>query len=113
MATLKELRDERLRKLQDLKEKASSPYPAQAQRTHTLQQIKNQLLTQKNQQVSGGRIQAIRKFGKIAFVVIKDQTGSCNCLLGPDQSAIIELLPLLDSGDFVERATASYKDQNR
>ena len=71
MATLKELRDERLRKLQDLKEKGIEPYPAQAQRTHTLQQIKDQFADLENQQVSVvGRIQAIRKFGKIAFVVL-------------------------------------------
>ncbi|MCA9326162.1 lysine--tRNA ligase [Candidatus Saccharibacteria bacterium] len=103
MATLKELRDERLRKLQDLKEKGIEPYPARAQRTHTLQQIKDQFADLENQQVSVvGRIQAIRKFGKIAFVVIKDQTGELQLFVGPDQSAIIELLPLLDSGDFVE-----------
>jgi len=103
MATLKELRDERLRKLQDLKEKGIEPYPARAQRTHTLQQIKDQFADLENQQVSVvGRIQAIRKFGKIAFVVIKDQGGELQLFVGPEQTAIIELLPLLDSGDFVE-----------
>lgn len=103
MATLKELRDERLRKLQDLTEKGIEPYPAQAQRTHTLQQIKDQFADLENQQVSVvGRIQAIRKFGKIAFVVIKDQGGELQLFVGPEQTAIIELLPLLDSGDFVE-----------
>ena len=34
MATLKELRDERLRKLDELRQLGVNPYPAEARRTH-------------------------------------------------------------------------------
>jgi lysyl-tRNA synthetase class 2 len=80
MATLKELRDERLRKLDELKKLGVNPYPAESVRTHTLGEI-----TQKFDELQGqaatvvGRIVNIRKFGKIAFVVIRDQSGSCRC----------------------------------
>ena len=39
MATLKDYRDERLRKLEELKKLGVNPYPAKAERTHDLAQI--------------------------------------------------------------------------
>ena len=112
MATLKELRDERLRKLDDLRALGINPYPAQAARTHTLNQIVNDFDSLENQQVAVvGRITNIRKFGKIAFVVIKDQTGELQLFLGGDslselnaEQGIVGMdqLPLLDAGDFVQ-----------
>src|SRR3990167_11036339 len=76
MATLKELRDERLRKLEELKKLGVNPYPANSERTHTLAAI-----TESFQKLEGkvatvvGRVKSIRKFGKLAFVVIRDSSG--------------------------------------
>ena len=39
MATLQDYRDERLRKLAELKELGVDPYPADSSRTHTLKQV--------------------------------------------------------------------------
>lgn len=112
MATLKELRDERLRKLTDLKELGVNAYPAKATRTHKLGQIIADFDVLEGQQVNVvGRIQNIRKFGKIAFVVIKDDSSVLQLFLGADKVAPLdavqsqlgfEQLPLLDSGDFIE-----------
>ncbi len=112
MATLKELRDERLRKLDELKQLGVNPYPAQANRTHTLRQITDQFNELEGQTVSVvGRVLNIRKFGKIAFVVIRDQSGNLQLFLAEDQVAPLDApqsqlgfdqLPLIDSGDFVE-----------
>lgn len=112
MATLKELRDERLRKLDDLKQLGVNPYPAEAARTHNLQAITDQFDELEGQDVSVvGRIVNIRKFGKIAFVVLRDQSGQVQLFLGQDKVAGLdaakaqlgfEQLPLLDSGDFIE-----------
>jgi lysyl-tRNA synthetase class 2 len=111
MATLKELRDERLRKLEELKQLGINPYPAQSTRTHMLAEVTADFDNLAGQTASVvGRIQNIRKFGKIAFVVIKDQSGSLQLFLSdqvapldPTNSQIgLEQLPLLDSGDFVE-----------
>lgn len=112
MATLESYRDERLRKLEDLKQLGIDPYPAKAKRTHVLRDI-----TDKFDQLTGqtvdvvGRIIAIRAFGKIAFLVIKDQSGELQLFLRDGQveplNAMnnqigIEQLPLLDSGDFIQ-----------
>ncbi len=112
MATLKDYRDERLRKLNDLKQLGVNPYPAQSKRTHNVADITGKFDELQNQEVSVvGRVQHIRKFGKIAFIVIRDQSGEVQLFLREgDVAALdaatgrlgIEQLPLLDSGDFVE-----------
>jgi lysyl-tRNA synthetase class 2 len=108
MATLKELRDERLRKLHELKQLGINPYPAESKRTHTLAQVTAEFNILEGKTVSVvGRIQNIRKFGKIAFVVIKDQSGTVQLFLGEDKldaksQLNLDTLPLLDGGDFVE-----------
>lgn len=112
MATLKELRDERLRKLEELRTLGVDPYPAKAQRTHKLGDVISQFDSLEGQIVSVvGRIQNIRKFGKIAFVVIKDDSGSLQLFLAADNVAALnpsnsqigfKQLPLLDIGDFVQ-----------
>jgi lysyl-tRNA synthetase class 2 len=112
MATLKDFRDERLRKLEELKKLGINPYPANAERSHKLSQIASEFDSLQGQEVSVvGRIMNIRKFGKIAFVVIRDATGTVQLFfregvtgeLNAEQSQLgLEQLPLLDSGDFVE-----------
>jgi len=112
MATLKELRDERLRKLEDLQKLGINPYPARVNRTETLQAISERFTELENQQASVvGRIMNIRKFGKIAFVVIRDITGTLQLFLAADKVEALnaetsqigfEQLPLLDAGDFIE-----------
>lgn len=115
MATLKELRDERLRKLEELKELGINPYPAEATRTHDLKSIVTDFESLDGQQVSvTGRIVGIRKFGKLAFIVIKDESGQLQ-LFWMDQKGsetpqvdrvnselLIGDISLLDAGDFVE-----------
>lgn len=112
MATLQELRGERLRKLEELRNLGVNPYPARTERTHTLAQINDDFDTLEGQHVSVvGRITNIRKFGKIAFIVVRDMTGplqlflrggSVEGLKAEDSQLGLEQLPLLDSGDFVE-----------
>ncbi|HWZ65749.1 MAG TPA: lysine--tRNA ligase [Patescibacteria group bacterium] len=112
MATLQELRNERLRKLDELKKLGVNPYPADSKRTHTLEQISSKFDTLEGKQVSVvGRITNIRKFGKIAFVVIKDVSGTLQLFLGADRVEALKAddsqlgfdqLPLLDAGDFIE-----------
>lgn len=112
MATLKELRDERLRKLEELKQLGINPYPAKANRSHVANDVVNGFDELQGQEVTiAGRITNIRKFGKIAFIVLKDASGSLQLFLGADKVAPLksedsqvgfDQLPLLDSGDFLE-----------
>lgn len=121
MATLKDFRDERLRKLEDLKKLGVNAYPADSQRTHALADIADKFGELEGSEVSVvGRITNLRKFGKIAFVVIRDASGSVQLFfregvvegldaaksqLGMDQ------LGLLDSGDFVQAQGKVIKTQ--
>ncbi len=115
MATLQDFRNERLRKLDELKKLGVNPYPAKANRTHDIETITTSFDALEGKTVTAvGRIKSIRKFGKIAFVVIGDD-GSSNLQLFIQQDEskaapnrknselnLPSELPLLDSGDFIE-----------
>jgi lysyl-tRNA synthetase class 2 len=112
MATLQDYRDERLRKLNDLKVLGIDPYPAKAHRTHHLAEVTAKFDELVGQPVSVvGRILTIRSFGKIAFLVVKDASGTLQLFLHQDSTQPLspannqlglEQLPLLDTGDFIE-----------
>lgn len=121
MATLKNYRDERLRKLQDLQELGLNPYPSETNRTHHVAQVTDEFAELENTSVSVvGRVMNIRRFGKIAFIVIRDMSGTVQLFiraaamegLKPENSQIgIEQLNLLDSGDFIEATGQVIKTQ--
>ncbi len=112
MATLQDFRDERLRKLQELRDLGINPYPADSHRTHSAAAIINDFATLEGKMVTvSGRIAGLRKFGKLAFIVLRDQSGQIQLFLhGPDVAGLdagkgilgMSELPLLDSGDFIE-----------
>lgn len=112
MATMKELRDERLRKLEELKTLGVNPYPAEAHRTHTISDVLAKFAELENQTVTVvGRIAATRKFGKLAFLVLRDMSGQIQLFLKSDTVSPLDAaksqlgmseLNLLDPGDFVE-----------
>jgi lysyl-tRNA synthetase class 2 len=112
MATLKDFRDERLRKLRDLRGIGINPYPAEAHRTNMTSQITDNFSKFDGQVVTvAGRISGIRKFGKLAFIVIRDYSGQIQLFLRSDITSEMDAsknqlglaeLPLLDSGDFIE-----------
>lgn len=121
MATLKELRDERLRKLEELKKLGINPYPADSKRTHTAVEIINDFDKLEGKDVSlTGRLLGTRKFGKIAFFVLKDASEQIQLFLKHDvmkgldakQSQIgFEQINLLDPGDFIEASGKVIKTQ--
>jgi lysyl-tRNA synthetase class 2 len=121
MATLKEYRDERLRKLDELKNLGINPYPDRANRTNNLIEIKEKFEVLQGSEVSVvGRIINIRKFGKIAFIVIKDATETLQLFLTneklegtvPENEQLgMDKLSLLDSGDFIEAHGTVIKTQ--
>ena len=112
MATLKELRDERLRKLDELRSLGVNPYPAQSMRTHTLAEVVARFEELQDQTVTVvGRLMATRKFGKLAFLVLRDMSGEVQLFLKTDTVEMLDAstsrigmaeLNLLDPGDFVE-----------
>ncbi len=112
MATLKELRDERLRKLDELKKLGVNPYPAEASRSHYVDELIARFDELENQSVTVvGRLIGTRKFGKLAFLVLRDVSGQIQLFLTSDnvdplnaaESQVgMSELNLLDPGDFVQ-----------
>ena len=89
MANLKELRDERLRKLNELRQLGIDPYPPNATRTNYNAEVQSNFDELEGSTISVvGRIKSIRKFGKIAFIVIKDDSGELQLFLKNDKNII-------------------------
>ncbi len=112
MATLQDYRDERLRKLAELKQLGINPYPAESHRTHNAGDIVAKFDDLEGQTATvAGRVMGLRKFGKLAFIVLRDMSGSIQLFLhAPDVAELdvekgtigMKELPLLDTGDFIE-----------
>ena len=112
MATLQDYRNERLKKLATLQERGYDPYPATAHRTHHTGEVVEKFDSLEGQTVTiAGRIMSLRKFGKLAFIVMRDMSGSVQLFLhAPDVAEAdasrgiigIKDLALLDTGDFIE-----------
>ncbi len=112
MTTLKDFRNERIRKLKVLKDMGINPYPSKSHRTHKTSEIIQQFDSLEGHIVTvAGRIMGIRKFGKLAFIVLKDYSGQIQLFLQTDIVTSLDVennkigiseLPLLDTGDFIE-----------
>lgn len=121
MATLRELRDERIRKLEDLKKLGVNPYPADSHRTNYCADIAAKFDELEGQNVTVvGRIMGIRKFGKLAFIVLRDMSGHVQLFMksdtvqpldGSTSQLGMEQITLLDPGDFVEASGPVIKTQ--
>ena len=109
MATLADFRNERLKKLARLRELGINPYPAQSHRSVKI----GPLLAEFDQRVGStvtvaGRITAIRSFGKIAFIRLRDDSGEIQIFMQKQDEVTtsglldLKLIKLLDTGDFIE-----------
>ena len=112
MVTLKDYRDERLRKLEELKQLGVDPYPASSSRDHNISDIVGNFTEFEGKAATlAGRIVGIRKFGKLAFIVLHDFSGQIQLFLRSGDVTDLDAsksqlgmdqLPLLDTGDFLE-----------
>lgn len=109
--TLDDYRTERLKKLEKIRALNINPYPSKSFRTNHISEIISDSNSFDQKIVTlAGRISAIRSFGKIAFVKIRDFSGEIQIILQQpeeediDSKQFIDLrnLKLLDSGDFIE-----------
>ena len=110
--TLDDYRSERLRKLEAIKSLGIDPYPSKSFRDTTISDILENFdaLTGKTVTVAG-RITAIRSFGKLAFIKIRDFSGEVQIFMKESSTENEQLfntkrLKLLDSGDFIEATGA-------
>ena len=115
---LEDYRNERLKKLEEIKDRGIDPYPAKAHRNTKILDVVNHFDEKQGQEVCiAGRITAIRSFGKLVFLKIRDYTGEVQIFM----KAVPEETPeglfgakdirLLDIGDFVETTGIVDKSQ--
>ena len=122
MATLRELRDVRIGKLDKLKSLGIDPYPAKSYKSINNIEIENEFSKLEGKKViAAGRIIAFRKHGKLAFMDIKDATGKVQLYIkeenlnSADRSKSelnFSNLDLLDTADFVEASGLVVKTQS-
>lgn len=102
-----DLREVRLEKLKQLKEKGINPYPSKSRRTHMVKDaILNFSKLSKDKKIITltGRIISERSHGKVTFFDLEDASGSIQLYFKQDKigKENYENLKLLDSGDFLQ-----------
>lgn len=112
MASLKELRDVRVEKLNKLEKLGINPYPAKAQKDIDVSEILKDFDKFEGKDVRiAGRIMSYREHGGLVFAHVKDGLDQIQLyvkedVLGPtdvkEQTLGFEHLDLLDVGDYVE-----------
>ena len=121
MATLKELREARLHKLEQLKNLGIDAYPAISKKDFS-----NKVILDKFEELDGkevsvtGKIFSIRGHGKLSFIDIKDASSMLQLVLKETDVLNADYkyselnfsdLHLLDTGDFVEATGKVFKTQ--
>ena len=112
MASIEELRDERLKKKAFLEEKGINPYPATTHQTHTLAQFKENFDSLGDTEITlAGRLMSKRGQGAITFCDIYDGTGRTQIFFKQDEmdaAAYALFADTVDIGDFVEATGIAY-----
>lgn len=106
---LEDYRNERIRKLNEIRERGIDPYPAKSYRNTKIGEILNHFEEKDGQEVVVvGRIAAIRSFGKLVFIKIRDYFGEIQVFMKatgeptPEGYFGAKEIKLLDTGDFIE-----------
>lgn len=108
MASLEELRAERLKKLESLQELGISSYPSKSSRTHELKDILAEFTSLESSQsivVVNGRVMSSRGQGSISFIDLYDGSARMQVVIKLPESTE-EVMKFyrdyVDTGDFVE-----------
>ena len=108
MATIDEIRKNRIRKLKRIRMSGSNPYPIKVKRTHSCEEALrsfSKISKSEEQIILVGRIRAIRIHRKFTFMNIEDGTKSIQIFLrekGIGEKGYDFYLENFDVGDFVE-----------
>ena len=109
MASIEELRDARLTKINKLKEAGMNPYPSFVSRDYSIKEVKNsfdKLATpsEKNNISIAGRVMVVRGQGSILFIVLQDGDERFQAVLKKDEleEKVFNLfVDTIDNGDFI------------
>jgi lysyl-tRNA synthetase, class II len=103
-------KEERIEKLQALKQQGINPFPAKTKRSHTIKDVLNNFVDfekEKKQVIIAGRIMSKRAHGNLTFINLQDSTDKIQVAIskkdiGAEQYKIFD--KYLDMGDFIEAA---------
>lgn len=105
---LEDFRKERLRKLEEIRAKGIDPYPSKTTRNTIIAEAVNHFDEKQGQEVCiAGRLVAIRSFGKLVFLKVRDLSGEIQIFMKASNEEHEGLfgakqIKLLDVGDFIE-----------
>jgi len=108
MAFLDDVRAERFKKLDLLRQQGIDPYPAESNRTHenaAFLESFDLLVSSEEQVTIAGRIMALRNQGGIVFLDLFDGSGRVQVLIRRDalgNESMDLFMKVIDSGDFIE-----------
>ena len=106
MASLKSIRENRLKKLSKLKKANVNPYPESSNRTHTCIEAINYFEKLCKKEIClAGRVRSIRTHGGSTFLHIQDSTSKFQIYLKRDilgEKSYELFLETIDIGDFIE-----------
>lgn len=114
---LEDYRNERLKKLEEIKARGIDPYPAKSFRNTKIADVINHFDEKDGQTVTvAGRIKAIRSFGKLVFLKLVDYSGDIQIFMKAEDVEQPGLfgardIRLLDTGDFIEATGLVGKSQ--
>lgn len=117
MASIEELRSDRLKKKALLEEKGINPYPAESHRTDTIKVFADRFTlyeTGKDVLTLAGRVMSKRGQGAIMFCDIYDGTGRIQAFFKQDEMDVESFTlfnDTVDTGDFVEVQGLAYTTQ--
>jgi len=111
MASIKEYREERLKKLKSLKDLGIDPFTQKSDRTHKIGDIVADIDNLQDEEVTvAGRVNSVRLMGGVSFIDVKDDSGKMQCFVRKGEIELdaktnqldFATLKLVDAGDFVE-----------
>ncbi len=100
MSTAQNLRDERLKKLEKIREIGWNPYPSSYEKKQMIKETRNM---EGKEVKTAGKLFSFRTHGNIAFADLKDESGKIQIFFKKDVlgDEIYKQLSLLDVGDYI------------
>jgi lysyl-tRNA synthetase class 2 len=99
---LDQLKQDRIKKLKNIKNLGVDPYPATLNSGHDRINISIARDSMDKKVAVAGRIRSLRPHGKIAFADLEDESGKIQLFFQQDNTQNFDFLPNLDIGDFLE-----------
>jgi len=111
MAREEEIIKERLKKIEDFRKARINPYPHKFEKKNNAGELQEEYKKLKNEEfgkkaVVAGRIMAIRSFGKLVFMKLRDETGDIQLVFVPkkgkeSEDKVKSITKTVDVGDIV------------